>query len=86
VLSGIPALGAAAQGEPPGLVAEFERHVRHRRQCVNLRFHARVFDFGNRAWVEALSKRPSAGGGAPADVAHRIRAVRVGGDWKVQPM
>ena len=47
---------------------------------------ARVFDFGNRAWVEALSKRPSASGGAPIDVTYRIRAVRVGGEWKVQPM
>ena len=47
---------------------------------------ARVFDFGSRAWVEALSKRPSASGGAPIDETYRIRAVRVNGEWKVQPM
>ena len=46
----------------------------------------RVFDFGNRAWVEGLSKRPSTSGGAPTDVTYRIRAVRVNGEWKVQPM
>lgn len=47
---------------------------------------ARVFDFGNRAWVEALSKRPSESGGAPIDETTRIRLVRVNGEWKVQPM
>ncbi|MGH9427154.1 MAG: nuclear transport factor 2 family protein [Terriglobia bacterium] len=46
----------------------------------------RVFDFGNRAWVEGLSKRPSTSGGAPTDVTYRIRTVRVNGEWKVQPM
>ena len=46
----------------------------------------RVFDFGNRAWVEALSKRPSASGGAPVEETYRIRAIRVNGEWKVQPM
>jgi hypothetical protein len=47
---------------------------------------ARVFDFGNRAWVEALSKRPSTSAGAPVDETYRIRAVRVNDVWKVQPM
>jgi hypothetical protein len=47
---------------------------------------ARVFDFGNRAWVEALSKRPGASAGATVDETYRIRAVRVNGAWKVQPM
>ena len=46
----------------------------------------RVFDFGNRAWVEGTSKRPSTSGGAPTDVTYRIRTVRVNGEWKVQPM
>jgi hypothetical protein len=30
----LPALGAVAQGEPPGLVAQFQRHVQHWRRCV----------------------------------------------------
>lgn len=47
---------------------------------------ARVFDFGERAWVELLSKRPSESGGAPTDVTTRVRLVRVNGAWKVQPM
>jgi hypothetical protein len=46
----------------------------------------RVFDFGSRAWVEGTSKRPGQRGGAPTDVTYRIRAVRVGADWKVQPL
>ena len=46
----------------------------------------RVFDFGNRAWVEGTSKRPSQSGGAPTDVTYRIRAVKEGTEWKVQPM
>ena len=46
----------------------------------------RVFDFGNRAWVEGLTKRPSETGGAPTDVTYRIRAIRVNGSWKVQPL
>lgn len=46
----------------------------------------RVFDFGDRAWVEALSERPSESGGAPVEVTTRIRLVRVNGEWKVQPM
>ena len=47
---------------------------------------ARVFDFGNRAWVEGVSKRPGRSGTAAIDVTYRIRTVRVNGDWKVQPM
>ena len=47
---------------------------------------ARVFDFGSRAWVEALSKHAGAGGGAGTEVTYRIRAVRVNSEWKVQPM
>ena len=46
----------------------------------------RVFDFGNRAWVEGVSKRPGRSGTAAIDVTYRIRTVRVNGDWKVQPM
>ena len=46
----------------------------------------RVFDFGDRAWVEAASKRPSESGGAPVDETYRIRTVRINGVWKVQPM
>jgi len=46
----------------------------------------RVFNFGNRAWVEGATKRPSQSGGSPTDVTYRIRTVRVGSDWKVQPM
>lgn len=46
----------------------------------------RVFDFGNRAWVEGTTKRPSRTGGAPTDVTYRIRAIRVNGSWKVQPL
>lgn len=46
----------------------------------------RVFDFGKRAWVEGMSKRKSEHGGPPTDVTYRIRTVRVGSDWKVQPM
>jgi len=46
----------------------------------------RVFDFGTRAWVEGTSKRPSRGGKASTDVTYRIRAVKAGAEWKVQPM
>ena len=46
----------------------------------------RIFDFGNRAWVEAMSTRPSESGGPPVDVTTRVRLVRVNGEWKVQPM
>jgi hypothetical protein len=46
----------------------------------------RVFDFGDRAWVEALSSRPSESGGAPTAETYRIRTVRINGEWKVQPM
>lgn len=46
----------------------------------------RVFDFGTRAWVEGTSKRQSGSGGPPTDVTYRIRAVKEGTDWKVQPM
>lgn len=45
----------------------------------------RLFDFGNRAWVEGTSKR-SKSGGAPITVTYRIRTVRAGTGWKVQPM
>lgn len=46
----------------------------------------RVFDFGNRAWVEGTTKRPNETGGAPTDVTYRIRALLVDGKWKVQPL
>lgn len=46
----------------------------------------RVFDFGDRAWVEGTTKRASEGKKAPTDVTYRIRMVRVNGAWKVQPM
>lgn len=46
----------------------------------------RVFNFGNRARVEALSTRPSESGGAPIDETYRIRTLLVNGEWKVQPM
>ncbi|MBI4427690.1 MAG: nuclear transport factor 2 family protein, partial [Ignavibacteriales bacterium] len=46
----------------------------------------RVFDFGDRAWVEGVTKRPSKGKKAPTDVTYRIRTLRVNGEWKVQPM
>lgn len=45
----------------------------------------RVFDFGNRAWVEALSTRPGESGSTPIDETYRIRAVHASGEWKVQP-
>ena len=46
----------------------------------------RVFDFGDRAWVEGVSKRRGERGGKPTDVTTRIRTIRVNNDWKVQPM
>ena len=46
----------------------------------------RVFDFGDRAWVEGTTKRQSESGGEPTDVTYRIRVIRVNNDWKVQPM
>jgi len=45
----------------------------------------RVFDFGDRAWVEGVTKRKGEQGKS-TEVTYRIRALRVGGEWKVQPM
>jgi hypothetical protein len=46
----------------------------------------RVFDFGDRAWVEGITKRPGKGKGVLTEVTYRIRTLRVNGEWKVQPM
>ena len=46
----------------------------------------RVFDFGEKAWVEGTTKRQGENGGQPTDVTFRIRVIRVNNDWKVQPM
>ena len=46
----------------------------------------RVFDYGDRAWVEGMSKRPSETKGTDTDVTYRIRVIRVAGIWKVQPI
>lgn len=46
----------------------------------------RVFDFGDRAWVEGVVKRPGKGKDALTEVTYRIRTLRVNGEWKIQPM
>ena len=53
---------------------------------INQLMIVRVFDFGDRAWVEGVSKRRSESGGKPIDVTTRIRTIRVDNAWKVQPM
>ncbi|MBI3787268.1 MAG: hypothetical protein HY276_03335 [Ignavibacteriales bacterium] len=45
----------------------------------------RVFDFGNRAWVEGDSQR-AGDDGKPVKETYRIRAIRVNGEWKVSPL
>lgn len=45
----------------------------------------RVFDFGDRAWVEGESQRPG-DDGKPINETYKIRAIRVNGEWKVSPL
>ena len=45
----------------------------------------RVFDFGERAWVEGESQRQEESG-KTTNVTTRIRAIRVNGEWKVSPL
>ncbi len=45
----------------------------------------RVFDFGNRAWVEGESQRKGKDG-KPINETYKIRAIRVNGEWKVSPL
>ena len=46
---------------------------------------ARVFDFGDRAWVEGDSKRKEESGKI-TDVVYRIRVIKANNDWKVSPL